>query len=218
MRPNRLIWTLGVCAVAVIGVPAAAGAPAKAPGPAEAVFPVPREAAAKAASVSRHLRRERQERREQREGPVHPLVGEPDYGTAENAFGAARSGHSHGGQDVFAPAGTPLVAVTETEVIEAGTDGAQGNYAHLYDPEADRTYVYMHMIAPPSVEAGDELTAGQRDRRGRLHRLVLGRPPPLRGARRARVGRRAGGPDAAASGLAAGQVRLSEPSTAPGLA
>ncbi len=161
MRPNRLIWTLGVCAVAVIGVPAAAGAPAKAPGPAEAVFPVPREAAAKAASVSRNLRRERQERREQREGPVHPLVGEPDYGTAENAFGAARSGHSHGGQDVFAPAGTPLVAVTETEVIEAGTDGAQGNYAHLYDPEADRTYVYMHMIAPPSVEAGDELTAGQ---------------------------------------------------------
>ena len=38
-------------------------------------------------------------------GPVLPLIGKPDFGTAENAFGAARSGHTHEGQDILAPAG-----------------------------------------------------------------------------------------------------------------
>jgi murein DD-endopeptidase MepM/ murein hydrolase activator NlpD len=160
MRPNRAILTIGACAAAVLGVPAAVAATAKAPAPAlaEAAFPDPREAATTTAAVGRKARGDARER----QGPVHPLVGQPDYGTAENAYGAARSGHMHSGQDVFAPAGTPLVAVAGTEVIEAGTDGAQGNYAHLYDAEADRTYVYMHMVAPPAVKAGDRLIAGQR--------------------------------------------------------
>ncbi len=100
-------------------------------------------------------------RRERAEGPFVPIVGKVDYGTAENGFGAARSGHTHAGQDMFAKAGTPLVAATDTVVIDAGTDGGQGNYVHLYDAERKLTYVYMHMIEPTSVRAGEHLRAGE---------------------------------------------------------
>ena len=109
--------------------------------------------------------REREHRREAKRepsGPFVPLVGKADYGTTENAFGAARSGHVHAGQDIFAPAGTPLVAVTDTVVADAGADGGQGNYVHLYDRRRERTYVYMHMVAPPTVQAGERVEAGER--------------------------------------------------------
>jgi murein DD-endopeptidase MepM/ murein hydrolase activator NlpD len=96
------------------------------------------------------------------EGPFVPVVGAVDYGTAENAFGAARSGHMHSGQDMFAPAGTPEVAATDGVVAETGTDGGQGNYVYLYDPDRDRTYVYMHMIEPATVEPGERVSAGER--------------------------------------------------------
>ena len=99
--------------------------------------------------------------RRQSRGPFVPVVGTPDYGTAANAFGAARSGHVHAGHDLFAPAGTPLVAVADGVVAETGTDGSQGNYAYLYDPKRERTYVYMHMLAPADVEAGQRVDAGE---------------------------------------------------------
>jgi Meckel syndrome type 1 protein len=91
-----------------------------------------------------------------------PIVGRLDLGTAENAFGAARSGHVHAGQDMFAPVGTPLVAVADTVVADVGADGGQGNYVHLYDPKRQRTYVYMHMVAPATVKQGDKVRAGER--------------------------------------------------------
>jgi murein DD-endopeptidase MepM/ murein hydrolase activator NlpD len=104
----------------------------------------------------------RMAKREAASGPFVPVVGEVDYGTAENAFGAVRSGHAHSGQDMFAPAGTPEVAATDGVVAETGSDGGQGNYVYLYDPERDRTYVYMHMIAPAVVREGEEVRAGER--------------------------------------------------------
>ncbi len=105
----------------------------------------------------------REERRRVRaaEGPFVPLVGPIDYGTAENAFGAARSDHIHAGQDMFAKPGTPEIAVTDAVVAETGNDGGQGNYVYLYDAKRDRTYVYMHMIAPAVVNAGERVHAGQ---------------------------------------------------------
>jgi murein DD-endopeptidase MepM/ murein hydrolase activator NlpD len=99
--------------------------------------------------------------RERAQGPFVPLVGPVDYGTAENAFGAPRSGHIHAGQDMFAPPGTPEVAVTDAVVAETGSDGGQGNYVYLYDPKLDRTYVYMHMIEPAKVKTGERVHAGQ---------------------------------------------------------
>src|SRR5688572_9368958 len=88
----------------------------------------------------------RKERRDT--GPFVPVVGKVEYGTSENAFGAPRYGHVHSGHDMFAPSGTPLVAVTDGVVVDAGSDGGQGNYVHLYDPVEDRTFIYMHMVAP----------------------------------------------------------------------
>jgi murein DD-endopeptidase MepM/ murein hydrolase activator NlpD len=105
---------------------------------------------------------ERQEKRNAARGPFVPLVGPIDYGTAENRFGAPRSGHMHAGQDMFAPAGTPEVAPTDALVEEIGSDGGQGNYVYLYDPKRDRTYVYMHMIAPAALRTGERVEAGQR--------------------------------------------------------
>jgi murein DD-endopeptidase MepM/ murein hydrolase activator NlpD len=94
-------------------------------------------------------------------GPFVPVVGKVDYGTAENAFGAARSGHMHSGHDMFAATGTPLVAVADGVVVDAGSDGGQGNYVHLYDPERKQTYIYMHMVAPAEVKTGDKVAAGE---------------------------------------------------------
>ena len=36
----------------------------------------------------------------------------------------------------------------------------RGNWAALYDKERDRTYVYMHMLEPASVKAGQKLDGG----------------------------------------------------------
>lgn len=102
-------------------------------------------------------------RRERLDGPFHPiLAAAPDYGEAGARFGAARSGRSHEGQDVFAPAGTPLVAVAEGEVVETGSDGGRGNYVSIYDAAEKRTYNYFHMQAPATVEQGETVRAGER--------------------------------------------------------
>ena len=114
-----------------------------------------------APQLARELAERERERRGRAAGPFSPLVGEPDYGSADAAFGAARSGHVHAGQDIFAATGTPLVAVTDGVVEDAGSDGGQGNYLHLYDPKRDRTYVYMHMVAPAEVQTGESVEAGQ---------------------------------------------------------
>ncbi len=112
-----------------------------------------------AARAERRRRAAREER--SNPGPFVPVVGGVDYGTPENAFGAARSGHVHSGHDMFAASGTPLVAVTDGVVADAGSDGGQGNYIHLYDPEGDRTFIYMHMVEPTSLQVGDRVEAGK---------------------------------------------------------
>ena len=107
--------------------------------------------------------RELDARRERLDGPFHPVAAETiDYGEAGAEFGASRSGHVHEGQDVFAPTGTPLVAVADGEVVETGSDGGRGNYVSIHDPDADRTYNYFHMVEPASVRQGEAVRAGQR--------------------------------------------------------
>jgi murein DD-endopeptidase MepM/ murein hydrolase activator NlpD len=154
MRPNRAVSTIALALAAALAAPALADSPSDRQ--VEAALPQPAKAAAKTMATARIARREARADR----GPVFPMTGEPDFGTAENGFGAARSGHSHSGQDIFAPSGTPLVAVTDAVVAEAGTDGGQGNYVHLYEERENVTYIYMHMVAPPKVKTGDEVEAG----------------------------------------------------------
>jgi murein DD-endopeptidase MepM/ murein hydrolase activator NlpD len=95
-------------------------------------------------------------------GPVHPvrMEGAIDYGDSGARFGAARWGHVHEGQDVFADSGTPLVAVRDAVVLETGNDGGRGNYAAIYSAAEDQTYVYMHMLQPSPLRRGEEVPAG----------------------------------------------------------
>ena len=101
-------------------------------------------------------------RRMQETAVAYPVNGRHDYGEAIARFGSARSGHTHAGQDVFAAEGTPLVAVRNGVVLEAGSDGGRGNYVAVYSPEARKTFVYLHMVAPAGVSQGDRVKAGDK--------------------------------------------------------
>ncbi len=145
-------------------------------------------------------------------GPFHPVDGPVDYGSAEAGFGNER-GRPHEGQDVFAPPGTPVVSPTEAVVIETGADGDRGNWAALYDPAADRTYNYFHMLAPGRGRGGPAARPRRAGRRGRLHGLLLRRPPPFRDPRRQGPLRHGDGPAAGAAALVPPPQRLTPPPT-----
>jgi murein DD-endopeptidase MepM/ murein hydrolase activator NlpD len=91
--------------------------------------------------------------------PVRATVG---WGEHDARFGSFRNGHVHEGQDVFAPAGTPLVAIRDGRVVETGDDGGRGNYVAIWSRAARRTFVYLHMLRPSRVESGETVDVGQR--------------------------------------------------------
>lgn len=93
---------------------------------------------------------------------AHPVRGSAGYGEAIARFGVQRPGHLHEGQDVFAPAGTPLLAVRDALVVEKGSGNGRGNHVALYSRADRRTYVYFHMQAPASAELGERVQAGER--------------------------------------------------------
>lgn len=158
MHPTtRLLTTIATLGFAAVVV-APALADERGPATAERPSVAPRFAFGRVGEWARRA----EARQSALAGPFVPVVGGADRGTAENAFGAARSGHTHAGQDLFAAAGTPLVAVDDGVVIEAGTDAGQGNFVHLYDPARDRTYVYMHLVGPATVRTGERVGAGRR--------------------------------------------------------
>jgi murein DD-endopeptidase MepM/ murein hydrolase activator NlpD len=99
-------------------------------------------------------------------GFVFPILGPHDFGEADARFGASRYGHVHEGQDIFAKTGTPEVAVHDGTVVDRGKangrySGGRGNYLTIYSPSDDRSFVYMHMLNPASVQLGDRVHAGQ---------------------------------------------------------
>ena len=99
---------------------------------------------------------------ERAEGPFHPvLLDSVDYGSVEAAFGNAR-GRPHEGQDIFAPAGTPVIAPADGVVLDGGYDGGRGNWLAVYDPERKLTYNYFHMIDAAEVAIGKQVEAGDR--------------------------------------------------------
>ena len=72
-----------------------------------------------------------------------PVRGRHTYG---DGFGAARSGHTHQGQDVFAKCGTPLVAARGGRVQYSGYQAGGAGYYVVIDGRRDkRDYVYMHL-------------------------------------------------------------------------
>lgn len=93
---------------------------------------------------------------------VFPVVGAHGFGESAARFGATRGGRAHDGQDVFAEAGTPLLAVADGRVLETGNGGGRGNYVAIFDPAARRTYVYLHLRDPARVRAGSSVHVGER--------------------------------------------------------
>ncbi len=94
--------------------------------------------------------------------PTFPVKGPFNWGQEDASYGAARSGHVHEGQDVFAVAGTPLVSTSGGVVLETGNDGGRGNYVAIFDRTERRTYVYLHMESPSRVAEGERVASGRR--------------------------------------------------------
>jgi murein DD-endopeptidase MepM/ murein hydrolase activator NlpD len=105
---------------------------------------------------------ERESERAARPDAVFPVRGQVDWGDAADRFGASRSGHMHEGQDMFAAAGTPLVAIRDGRVVETGDDGGRGNYVAIWSPEAGHTFLYLHMLRPSPLAVGDAVRMGER--------------------------------------------------------
>ena len=93
-----------------------------------------------------------------RPGEAVPVAGKSDFGTAENGFGGGRG---HEGQDLLARCGTPVVAAKAGKVTVARWHGAAGNFA-VVESEDGRNQVYMHLMRPARLSAGDRVDAGDR--------------------------------------------------------
>jgi murein DD-endopeptidase MepM/ murein hydrolase activator NlpD len=102
------------------------------------------------------------ERADARPATVFPMLARPDWGEQDARFGAYRGGHVHEGQDVLAPAGTPLVAIRDGRVVETGDVGGRGNYIAIWSRERRRTFVYLHMLHPARLHPSEAVRAGQR--------------------------------------------------------
>jgi len=93
---------------------------------------------------------------------VFPVDVHADFGEADARFGAPRYGHVHEGQDMFAPAGTPIRSTREGFVVEKDDDGGRGNYLAIWNARTRRTFVYLHMIRPSPWREGERVDAGSR--------------------------------------------------------
>jgi murein DD-endopeptidase MepM/ murein hydrolase activator NlpD len=93
---------------------------------------------------------------------VFPIRGPHDYGQSGARFGAGRAGHTHQGQDMMAPCGTPLVAARGGTVYFKKWQWAAGNYVVIDTAGSGVDEVYMHLREPAIVEKGQKVYTGQR--------------------------------------------------------
>ena len=86
-----------------------------------------------------------------------------NFGGPDARFGAARSGHTHQGQDVAAAEGTPVVAPKAGTIHwRAYQAGGAGYYLVLDADGENYMYVFMHLRqGSVLVSKGDHVAAGQ---------------------------------------------------------
>jgi murein DD-endopeptidase MepM/ murein hydrolase activator NlpD len=89
---------------------------------------------------------------------LFPVAGPHAFG---DGFGAARSGHTHQGQDIMAPCGTPLVAVSRAKVKWVSFQRLAGNYVVIRNKKLHQDYMYAHLAATASVVKGQVVQPGQ---------------------------------------------------------
>ena len=81
--------------------------------------------------------------------------------TIGQGFGAARSGHTHQGQDIMAACGTPLVAVSRAKVKWVSFQRLAGNYVVIRNKKLHQDYMYAHLATRASVSKGQVVMPGQ---------------------------------------------------------
>jgi murein DD-endopeptidase MepM/ murein hydrolase activator NlpD len=94
-------------------------------------------------------------------GFAFPILGPHDYSGAGGRFGAARSGHTHEGQDVMAECGTPLIAARGGRVQYSGYQSAAGNYLVIDGKGTSFDTAYMHLLEPSPLQEGMTVRTGQ---------------------------------------------------------
>jgi len=94
-------------------------------------------------------------------GYAFPILGAHEYGMSAGRFGAARSGHTHQGQDVMAACGTPLVAARGGRVQMSTWDDAAGNYLVIDGKGTSYDFMYAHLAEPSPLQEGEVVRTGQ---------------------------------------------------------
>jgi murein DD-endopeptidase MepM/ murein hydrolase activator NlpD len=94
-------------------------------------------------------------------GYAFPILGRHDFGSGGARFGAARSGHTHQGQDVMAACGLPEVAARGGTVQYSGYQGAAGNYVVIDGKGTSYDFMYAHLAQPSPLKTGDQVRTGQ---------------------------------------------------------
>jgi murein DD-endopeptidase MepM/ murein hydrolase activator NlpD len=89
---------------------------------------------------------------------MFPVAGPHTFG---DGFGAARSGHTHQGQDIMAACGTPEVAVSRAKVKFVSFQKLAGNYVVIRNKKLHQDYMYAHLAAPAPVTKGQVVQPGQ---------------------------------------------------------
>jgi murein DD-endopeptidase MepM/ murein hydrolase activator NlpD len=89
-------------------------------------------------------------------------VGDPhNFGGPQSRFGAARSGHQHQGQDVFAPCRTPLYAAQAGTVKVSSYQASAAGYYLVIDGSDGTDTVYMQIRKSSWAPVGTPLYPGQ---------------------------------------------------------
>jgi murein DD-endopeptidase MepM/ murein hydrolase activator NlpD len=94
-------------------------------------------------------------------GYAFPILGPHEFGMSAGRFGAARSGHTHQGQDVMAACGLTLVAARGGRVQTSTWDDAAGNYVVIDGKGTGNDFMYAHLAEPSPLEEGDTVRTGQ---------------------------------------------------------
>lgn len=91
-----------------------------------------------------------------------PVVGSGwTFGDAEMRFGAARSGHTHQGQDVSGPEGLRIVAPVAGTISWTAYQADGAGYYLVERGKDGRDYVFMHLVKGSTrVKIGDAVSAG----------------------------------------------------------
>ena len=94
-------------------------------------------------------------------GYAFPVLGPHEFNLGAGRFGAARSGHTHQGQDVTAACGLTLVAARGGKVQFAGFQAAAGNYIVIDGRGTPNDFMYAHLAEPSPLHTGDTVRTGQ---------------------------------------------------------